>query len=399
MHEDRDIPAQPPAEPRLRGARIAFAHDWLVGYRGGEAVLERIIEACTAAGAEPGPVFTMFNDRGTPVAPAVDALDAITPPGGQSRAALRARRWLLPAYPALVTDLQRALARAHRRQPFDAVVSTSSCAIKGLRPPRGVPHICYCHSPARYLWFSRSEYDAGAGGAGGLAQRAGLRVFGPGLRAWDRRTAPNVSRYLAASQHVRVQIRKSWDLDAGVLYPPVRTALFTPDASVPRDDFWLIVAALEPFKRVELACEAARLAGRRLVVAGGGSLLPSLKRRYGGVAEFIGPKPASDLLGLYRRARLLLFPSIDDFGIVPVEAQACGCPVVARAAGGALETVIEGQTGGFATDATPAAFAEAAARVEAMDAGALSAACHANALRFGHDRFDKAVVDEIAAAT
>jgi len=381
---------------------VAFAHDWLVGFRSGEAVLERLAALPAhkpELGLTPAGLYTMFLKPGavSERAPAVSALeprvsrlDRFPTPG----LAHRARRWLLPLYPHAVGELSRRLAGDHARSPVDLVLSTSSAAIKGLEPPSGVPHLCYCHSPARYLWDRAQDY----GGASlvGRARRAGLAGFGPWLRRWDRRTSAHVTRFLANSRHTARLIERAYGREAEVVFPPARTGYFTPDAGAPRQEFWLVVAALEPYKRTDLAIDAAIRAGVRLIVAGEGGQRRELEARAArapdGQIEFLGGVSDARLLELYRTARLLLFPQIEDFGIVAVEAQAAGCPVVARGAGGALDTVRPGETGVFFDEPTPDAVAEAASRApERADA-----ACARQAQRFGESAFDDAMARHIA---
>jgi glycosyltransferase involved in cell wall biosynthesis len=360
-----------------RPARIALAHDWLCGLRGGEAVLERIA-ALVERDHVGAPLYTMFDDRRA-LSPAVDALQHATSPlNSIPFGATRLRRWLLPLYPSAVDALSRRLARDHARTPIDLLVSTSSAAIKGLRPPRAVPHLCYCHAPARYVWSQRDEY------AGGL-RALGLRAFAQRFKDWDRRTASNVTRFLANSTATRDRIRDAFDRDADVVHPPVRTGFFKPDSSVERGDYWLVVSAIEPYKRVDLAIEAARIAGARIVVAGTGSLENQLRKQSGAHAEFVGRVDDGTLRDLYRKAALFVFPQIEDFGITAVEAQACGTPVLARHAGGALDTVTP-TTGVLVDSDEPSEFARAAARTP-TDADA----CRASALRFSEDRFDSTV--------
>lgn len=369
---------------RGRRARIALAHDWLCGMRGGEHVLERIASIVLDDHA-PSRLYTMFDDR-TPHAEHIDRLDR-TPsflsrlPGGAGRL----RRWLLPLYPAAVAALSRRLASDHDREPIDLLVSTSSAAIKGIAPPRAVPHLCYCHSPARYLWSQSREY---ARGDAGPLRALGLRLCSPLLRRWDRATAANVTRFLANSSHTSDQIRRCYGRGAHVVHPPVRTDFFTPDESVPREDFWLVVAALEPYKRADLAVEAARRARTPLTVVGAGTQLDALRRsadpRY---VTFTGRIDDDALRDLYRRARLLLFPQIEDFGIVAAESLACGTPVVARRAGGALDIVEDGRTGSFFDSPDPDAIIEAARRAPEAPA----AACRESAMRFSEAAFDAAV--------
>lgn len=375
---------------------MALAHDWLVGLRGGERVLDAIARTLPAPATR---VYTLFDNR-RPMTPALDALPRrvsflnAVPGGG------RARRWLLPLYPAAVESLSRRLASDHRAEPIHLLVSTSSGLIKGLKPPAGVPHVCYCHAPARYLWSIRGEYTRGRG-VGARLRAVGFAAFGEPLKRWDAATAANVTTFLANSTHTAREIRRCFDREADVVFPPVRTGVFTPDASTAREDFWLVVSALEPYKRTDLAIEAAVAARTPLVIAGDGSqrrVLEALVARRGasGLVRFAGRVPDEALLGLYRRARCLLFPQVEDFGIVAVEAQAAGCPVVARRAGGAQDTVIDGVTGALFDEPTPDALLRAMARCPAGPGAA--AACRDNAERFGEDRFIAAMHDVIRRA-
>jgi glycosyltransferase involved in cell wall biosynthesis len=228
-------------------------------------------------------------------------------------------------------------------------------------------------------------------------------MFGEGLRNWDRKTVANVDAFIANSRHTAKEIERCFGREAVVIHPPVRTDLFTPDQSVQREDFWLVAGAHEPYKRTDLAIESAMRAGKRLMVAGGGSEIGALKaftkktsRQLGkmgfgagrhALVEFLGRVDDATLLGLYRRARCLIYPQIEDFGIVAVEAQACGCPVVARRAGGALDTVLEGRTGSYFAEADPESVRKA---VEHAPVG-VAAQCRAHAEKFSEAAFDKKI--------
>lgn len=382
-------PAQPEAAPGQ--ARIALAHDWLCGMRGGEAVLERLVRLCGQLG-QTDRLYTMFDD-GRPLAPGIDATPRTVSPLGRLPAGLR--RWLLPLYPWAVGRLSAALSRRQREAPVDLLVSTSSAAIKGLRPPPGVPHVCYCHAPARYVWSVAEEYASGRGPAA-LARRLGLRLARGPFRSWDRRSAARVSHFVANSAHTAGEIKRCFGREARVVHPPVRTDFFTPDPATLREDFWLFVAALEPYKRADLAIEAARLAGAKLLVVGDGSDAPRLRAGLSRgrahdppphtTVQFFGRVSDERLRDLYRRARVLIFPQVEDFGITAVEAQACGCPVVARRRGGALDTVVEGQTGAFFDEPDPRSIVRA---VEACPDN--PDACRENAGRFSTEAFDRAM--------
>ncbi len=376
-----------PLGPRSR-LRVALAHDWLCGYRGGEGVLDRLARLMRAEHEVAG-LYVMFDD-GRELAASVDDLPrTVSPlsrlPGG----ATRLRRWLLPFYPRAVETLEAALAAAHRRAPVDLVLSTSSAAIKGLRAPEGVPHICYCHAPARYLWSQTREYARG-----GLLTGLGLKVFGGPLRAWDRATSAHVTHFVANSNHIAREIERCYGRQAAVVHPPVRTDYFTPSESDgPRGNFWLLVAAMEPYKRIELAIEAANRAQHPLWIIGDGSCRAKLEALAGETVHFLGRVSDAELRGYYRRARVLLFPQVEDFGIVAAEALACGLPVVARRAGGALDIVTEGVTGAFFDEPTPDALLEAIGRAPSCDEA--QRACRESALRFSEERFDREMRREI----
>jgi glycosyltransferase involved in cell wall biosynthesis len=391
------ISAPPQAIPKVidlqasgsRPARVALAHDWLCGYRGGECVLNSLADLISHA-HEPAGMYVMFDDR-RPLTPAIDSWSKV-----RSRLSLipgangGLRRWLLPAYPAAVADLSRRLGRSHQEKPIDLLLSTSSAAVKGLRPPAGVPHVCYCHAPARYVWSQSDQY---AGGLRGL----GLGALGPWFRRWDLESAKNVTQFVANSRHIASEIGRCFGREAIVVHPPARTEFFTlPPDACGRANFWLLVGALEPYKRVDLAIEAANRAGHELWIVGEGSMREKLETLAGKTVHFLGRVDDHELRGLYQRARLLLFPQIEDFGIVAVEAQACGLPVVARRAGGALDSVIEGETGCFFDEPTAESLLEAVGR--APNPSAAFDACRRNAERFADARFKREMAAVVSGA-
>ncbi len=361
--------------------------------RGGERVLDAIARLCADRFETVG-LFTMFDD-GRPLSPAIDAIPKFTSHLNRLPGAMR--RWLLPMYPAAVGQLSRQLATEHARKPIDLVISTSSAAIKGLRPPSGVPHICYCHSPARYLWSQAEQYG---GGRVGAMRSLGLRICGGGLRAWDKRTSDHVTHFVANSSHIKREIMRCYGRSATTVFPPVRTEFFTPkDGPAPnhvRTTNWLYVGALEPYKRVDLVMRAANLSNDLLGIVGSGSqeatlrdLAGQLPRRDTSI-KFVGRVSDDTLRSHLRHSRVLVFPQIEDFGIVAVEAQACGMPVVAFRGGGALDSIIANQTGVFFDKQTPEAIVDAVRRC--LELGDTTDACRSNAERFSEANFERAML-------
>lgn len=312
--------------------RIILAHDWLVGRRGGELVLDAIIRALEPE-AHVTAILTMFDD-GNPVTAAIDNLPRRAVFTGKR--ALTLRRHLLPLYPLAVRALCRELKRRHAANPFDLLISTHSAAIKALKPPADLPHLCYCHTPARYIWSQTAQY-----GSASLP----LALIRPLFKHWDRRTANRVTTFLANSTHTQSEIRRCYNTAAHTVFPPVRTDFFTPDPSTPRGTHWLAAGALVPYKRFDLAIAAANAASHPLTVVGKGPELDRLKRLAGPTVTFTRAESDVQMRDHYRRARLFIQPQLEDFGITALEAQATGTPVVAFAKGGAQDTVKDAVTG------------------------------------------------------
>jgi glycosyltransferase involved in cell wall biosynthesis len=283
------------------------------------------------------------------------------------------------------------------------VISSSHCAVKSVVATGRARHLCYCHSPMRYAWDQFNAYFGPdrLGRASGAA-RAVLRR----LAAWDRETSARPDRYLANSQYVAQRIRRYYNRRAVVVPPPVDTSFYTPNpahagsAATPdavAGRYFLVVSALVPYKRIELAIEASRKVNVPLKIVGEGTELERLRSLAGPDVEFLGRRTDEEVRELYRGALAVLLPGEEDFGIVPVEAQACGRPVVALGLGGALETVVDGVTGVLVPDARPASWADALDRVagnpEAFDAQTI----RANALRFSREQFMRGFLNEARA--
>jgi glycosyltransferase involved in cell wall biosynthesis len=248
---------------------------------------------------------------------------------------------------------------------FDLVVSSNHANAKNVRAPAGVPHVCYCHTPMRYLW----DPSFLAGERVGAAQRAVFGALSPLLRRADRRGAAGVGRFVANSTFVAQRIRSVYGRDADVVHPPVDVARF---AGAPRvanaDAPYLVFGRVVPYKRADVAVQACLALGRRLLVAGTGRDLERVRALAAGrpEVEFLGAVPDAEVPALFARSRALLFPGLEDFGIVPVEAQAAGLPVVGLGVGGLRDSVRDGETGVLYDDASPAGLAAAIERFEAL---------------------------------
>jgi glycosyltransferase involved in cell wall biosynthesis len=309
-----------------RSSPVALVHDYLLVRRGAERTFEAIAECWPEA-----PIYTLLYDpEGTQGRFAHrDVRPSHLQRLGVSQASFRR---LLPAFPWAVRSLPLS--------GYELVVSSSSAFAHGVRPPAGGQHVCYCHSPFRYAWFERER----AMGEVPRPMRPVLKQVLQGIRAADRAAARRVTRYVANSELTRHRIATLWNRDADVIHPPVEVERFAP--AEPGRAF-LVVGELVAHKRVELALEAARLARAPIRVVGEGPDRARLEARYGRLAgvEFLGRVDDAKLNRLYATARALVVPNVEEFGIAAVEAQAAGRPVVAAGAGGARETVIDGETG------------------------------------------------------
>ncbi|MCH7747280.1 MAG: glycosyltransferase [Acidobacteria bacterium] len=366
----------PDPVPATTPRRVALVHDWLTGMRGGEKVLEAICELFPDATR-----FALLHIPGA-VSGTIEARPVRTSFIQRLPGSHRYYRSLLPLFPAAVEQFDL--------DDFDLVISTSHCAAKSVVPPGRTPHLCYCFTPMRYAW---DQFDAyfGPDRVGAAASR----MFRWGLSAmarWDVATAGRVSRYVAISQYVAARIRRYYNRGASVVYPPVDTALFRPSGKPPGASL-LIVSALVPYKRVDLAIRACALAGAPLRIVGRGPELARLRETAGPSVEFLGSLSDEQVRTAYQDAAAVLLPGIEDFGIVPVEAQACGRPVIALAEGGACETVIDGSTGILVAEPTDTAFAAAIDRVRRVRFDATAIRQHA--VRFSRERFHAAFKQQV----
>ena len=322
------------------GRRVALVHDWLTGMRGGEKVLDAICEIFPDA-----PLTTLVRVPGS-VSARIEARPIRTSFVQALPAPARFYRHYLPLYPLAVRLLDF--------QGADLVVSSSHCAVKSVIVPEGAVHVCYCHSPMRYAWDQFEEYF-GPARVGPVTSRL-MRPVMRRIARWDQVTADRVDRFLANSQYVAGRIRRYYNRGSTIVYPPVDTDYYTPQSRAESQTF-LIVSALVPYKRLDVAIDACRRLPAPLRIVGTGPERERLERRAGGGVEFLGWQTDEQIRELYRSSRATLLPGTEDFGIVPVESQACGTPVVALNAGGARETVIDGETGVLVDGTSVEAFA------------------------------------------
>ena len=354
--------------------KLAIVHDWLTGMRGGEKALEVICERFP--GAE---LFTLLHVRGS-VSNTIERLPTHTSFIQRLPFASRHYRMYLPLFPTAIEQFNF--------DRFDLVVSLSHCCAKSIVHPGRAKHLCYCLTPMRYAW---DQFEAYFGPQRvGRLRSALARPIMRHLARWDRETANRVDRYVAISHHVAGRIRRYYNREATVIYPPVDTSFYSPDSSDP-ERYALIVSALVPYKRIDLAIDACRLAGVPLKIVGGGPERAALEHAANGGVEFLGRRSDDEIRMLYRRAGVVLLPGEEDFGIVPLEAQACGRPVVAYGRGGACETVVQNVTGFLVDEPAPEAFADAIGR--AIDTPFDSGEIRRHAVRFSRTRFG----DEIEA--
>ena len=352
--------------------RVALVHDWLTGMRGGEKCLE---SACVHW--PDAKLFALLYKPGS-VSEIIGRLNPQTTPLNELPGWPKYYRYLLPLMPWA--------ARWPIPASTEVVLSFSHCVAKAARPPRGIPHICYCFSPMRYAWHMEASYFRG----GWKARIVGIVL--KRLRNWDRRTASRVTHFIAISETIRQRIRECYDRESVVIYPPVDTDFYTP-ADVPREDFYLVVSALAPYKRFDLAVEACHRLGKRLVVIGSGQDAAKLRASAGPTTTFLGWQPDTVIRDHFRRCAAVLFPAEEDFGIVPVEAQACGAPVIAYGKGGATET-IRGlgeahPTGLFFGEQTADALVDAIERFEKYRAAFDPADARRNAEPFNKGRYER----------
>jgi glycosyltransferase involved in cell wall biosynthesis len=364
----------------MRKKSVAVVHDWLDTWRGGENVLAGILALFPEAD-----LFALVDFL--PDAARTRLL------GKHARTSFLQRlpfartrfRSYLPLMPWAIESLDL--------RAYDLVLSCSHAVAKGVATTRRQLHICYCHTPMRYAWDLREQYLAQTGLDRGLAGLIAGRVLDR-LRAWDRASSVRVDAFVANSAYIRERIARCYGREATVIHPPVDVEFFTPaPQSVPPSarGYYMTASRWVPYKRIDTIVEAFRdMPERRLIVAGDGPEAARVRAAGGANVEFVGEPPRAGLRELLRAAKAFVFAADEDFGILPVEAQACGTPVIAYGHGGAVETVVGTgavRTGAFFGAQTPAAIADAVRAFDAALAAIDPLACVRNAQRFAGARF------------
>ena len=355
--------------------RVAIIHYWLVGMRGGEKVVEALCEMFPQAD-----IFTHVYVPGA-VSETIRSHKISTTFINRLPAAARLYKRYLPLMPLALEQLDL--------EGYDLVISSESGPAKGVIPAPSTRHLCYCHSPMRYLWNMFHEYRRQSG----LLTRLAMPPIAHYLRVWDTVSACRVDRYVANSNAVGARIHRYYGREADVVWPPVDVGAFQPVGAGERGDYMLMVGELVAYKRPDLAVEAFNRMRRKLVVIGGGEMLGRIRRMAGPTVTVLGPAAFAELRHHYARCQALIFPGEEDFGIVPVEAMASGRPVIAYGRGGATETVVPNLTGMLFDEQSVEALTDAVEGFREWDFDPAAIVAHANG--FSRDVFTAGMRQQI----
>jgi glycosyltransferase involved in cell wall biosynthesis len=365
----------------LSQLKVALVHDFLYTYAGAERVLAEIIEVLPQAN-----LFSLFDFLEEKQRGFLKGKRASTSFLQKLPLVRRNHRWFLPLMPLAAESLDVS--------EYDLVISSSNMAAKGVITSPHQLHICYCHSPARFAWDQQKQYLEQAGMNGGLGG-ALVKLILHYIRGWDVRSANGVDMFLANSQFVRQRIEKAYRRDATTIHPPVDVEQFALQAD--KEDFYVTASRLVPYKRVDIIVDAfARMPEKKLVVIGSGPELSGIRRKATSNIRVLGQVPNETITDCLRRARGFVFAAEEDFGIVPVEAMACGTPVIAYGRGGVTETVIPGVTGILFPKQTVESLMMAIERFEMSPWNPGQIRAHAE--QFSRDAFRRAFRHEIATA-
>ena len=351
----------------MKNLKVALIHDWLTGQRGGEKVLEVLCEIFPEA-----PIFTLFHFPGTQIK-SIEERDIHTSFLQRMPFLRKKYRSYLPMFPVAVElfDLQ----------DFDMIVSSSHCVAKGVIPRPDALHVCYIHSPVRYAWNQYFSYFSPK--KLGFFSRKLIPFSIHKLRLWDESSSHRVDHFIANSKTTAQRVQKYYRRQSDVIHPPVDSDFFRPTEK--QEDYFLIVSALVPYKKIDLAIQTFNQNGKVLKILGHGPEYKRLKKMSKTNIQFLGSTDEETLLKTYQQAKALIMPGEEDFGINALEAQACGIPVVSYARGGALETVISGETGVFFSDLSVNSLLGALDKLETITFN--KEILRAHALNFSREKF------------
>ncbi len=354
--------------------KLAIVHDWLVSQRGGENVLDAICELFPSAD-----LYTLLYVPGqvsgniTRLKRHVSILQKV--PFIEKR-----YRYFLPVMPWVIERFDMS--------QYDLIISSSHCVAKGIRKKQGAHHISYIHAPMRYMWDRFDEYFSK--NRAGLITRLAANIFRPYLQNWDKKSARNVDGFIANSHFIASKVEEYYGKKAPVVYPFCETDFFSVQCKP--GNYYLMVTALVPYKRVDLAIEAFNQMGKPLFIIGDGPDRERLQKKAHPNIDFLGVLKKSSLADLYAKSKALIFPGVEDFGIVPLEAMSCGVPVIAFGKGGVLETITK-ETGIFFYEPTAEALIQA---VEKFESKTFSVeACKAQATIFTREKFQKEFLETL----
>lgn len=356
----------------ISSLKVALIHDWLHTHRGGEKILEALCEIFPSA-----PIFTLFYSPGR-CSPLIERHPIHTSFLNRLPGNRKYYRYLLPLFPLAAEKLHIL--------DYDLIFSSSHCVAKGVIPSPGATHISYCHTPMRYAWDRYQDYFGKS-----WAEWAFL-PFLHQLRIWDSVSSNRVDHFIANSYWVKQRIQKYYRRESRVITPFVDLDFFQPKIKS-KEDFYLIVSSFVPYKRLDIAIQACRNLGKRLILVGEGPEESKLRSLSGPGIEFAGRVEFSQLRDLYCRARALLFPGEEDFGIAPLEAMACGTPILAFARGGVTETVVEKETGLFFFEQTSPSLEKVISEFESSPSDFWVDACRARAEKFSKKIFQQKITD------
>lgn len=357
--------------------KVAIVHDWLTGMRGGEKCLEVFCELFPSA-----TVFTLVHIKGT-VSETIERMDIKTSFIQHFPDIEKKYRYYLPLMPKAIEQFDLT--------GYDLILSSSHCVAKGVKVPEKSLHICYCYTPMRYIWDMYEQYF----GDSKFYIKLAMKMIKPYLQKWDVKTSKQVDFFIAISEYIKERIKRIYNRDSDVIYPPVDTDFFTPSTlyPLPSTGYYLIVSAFAPYKKVDLAVETFNKLGLPLKIIGSGQDEKKLKKIAGKNIEFLGWQNNDELRKYYQNCKAVIFPGEEDFGIVPVEAQACGKPVIAYKKGGAVETIIDNKTGVFFEEQTAESLSAAILKFESIKF--VSSEIRKSAERIGRENFSKSIKNYI----